>query len=269
MMQTFFLTFPVFLFPGICSALDSGTGKLVFERLIAAPDALLKDSALILVTHQSHFISHRAVNKILLIVQGRNRFYGSWDDLSHFKSSDMLTQRAVDHINSQVRENTEERDSKDKGGEKKKAMEDVKVENALDLNNKTKIMQKETREHGLSSLKTWLLWFQRAGGWWFVGIMFILLVVDRGAYIATELFLAQWTQGAYEPVNILGVEFAAQTDGLSAQVCSYLNVVFVLSSLMKLISNPFLIGFALQIGTLLDSVRIDHSCFDRRNSISV
>ena len=132
----------------------------------------------------------------------------------------MLTQRAVDHINSQARENTEERDSEDgEGDEEKKAAEDGKTDTKRNPSDKTKIMQKETREHGLSSLKTWLLWFQRAGGWWFVGIMFILLVVDRGAYIATELFLAQWTQGAYEPINILGMEFAAQTDGLPAQVC--------------------------------------------------
>ncbi|KAL3919170.1 MAG: hypothetical protein SGARI_007272, partial [Bacillariaceae sp.] len=88
------------------SALDSGTGKLVFERLIAAPDALLKDAAVLLVTHASHFISNRAVDKILLMVTGRNRFYGTWDELGHFEPTDEFTKRAVDDINSQVRENT-------------------------------------------------------------------------------------------------------------------------------------------------------------------
>ena len=60
------------------SALDSGTGKIVFEKLIAAPDALLKNSAVLLVTHASHFISHVAVDKILLIVNGKNEFLGTW-----------------------------------------------------------------------------------------------------------------------------------------------------------------------------------------------
>jgi ABC-type sulfate/molybdate transport systems ATPase subunit len=199
------------------SALDSGTGKQVFDRLIAAPDALLKDSAVLLVTHASHFISHRAVDKILLIAQGKNRFYGTWDDLSHFSPSDEITRRAVDHINSQVRENTENTEKSDS---------DIEVEGDLGIEKqqvesqakKKRIMQKESREHGLSSLKTWLLWFQRAGGVWFIGSQIVFLTIDRFAYVAVEWFLAQWTSGAYEPVVILGVEFPAQTDGVSAQV---------------------------------------------------
>ncbi|KAL3924691.1 MAG: hypothetical protein SGILL_000891 [Bacillariaceae sp.] len=204
------------------SALDSGTGKLVFERLIASPDALLKDSAVLLVTHASHFISNRAVDKILLMVTGRNRFYGTWDDLSHFDPTDILTKRAVDHINSQVRENTEEdSDSEDKA-EAEEKKEKGRIEKKKD-EKKKKIMQKETREHGLSSLKTWLLWFQRAGGVWFMTLQIIFLIIDRTAYIAVEWFLAQWTAGAYEPVVIFGVEFPAQTDGLEAQA-QYLRV---------------------------------------------
>jgi cation transport ATPase len=182
----------------------------------------LKGSAVLLVTHASHFISHRAVDNILLIVQGKNRFYGSWDDLSHFKSSDMITQRAVDHINSQVRENTEERDSEDSTeDEDHQADEETQTRSQHNSNGKKKnqIMQKETREHGQSSLKTWLLWFQRAGGWFFVTLMFVLLAIDRFAYVATEWFLAQWTEGAYDSVVIMGIEFPPQTDGLSAQVC--------------------------------------------------
>jgi ATP-binding cassette, subfamily C (CFTR/MRP), member 1 len=196
------------------SALDSGTGKQVFERLIAAPDALFRNSAVLLVTHASHFISHRAVDKILLMVQGKNRFYGTWDELSHFAPSDELTKRAVDHINSQVREKTEESDSEDEDEDADKVEKPLKNKTIK----KTRIMQKETREHGLSSLKTWLLWFQRAGGVWFMGSQVIFLTIDRFAYIAVEWFLAQWTSGAFEPVVILGVEFPAQIDGLSAQV---------------------------------------------------
>jgi ABC-type multidrug transport system fused ATPase/permease subunit len=202
------------------SALDSGTGKVVFERLIAAPDALLKDSAVLLVTHASHFISNRAVDKILLMVQGRNRFYGTWDELGRFLPSDEFTKRAVDHINSQVRENTEEdpgsKDDANVGKKKGKRQ-------TRNTKQKSTIMQKETREHGLSSLRTWLLWFQRAGGACFMGLQIIFLAIDRFAYIAVEWFLARWTSGAYEPVMIFRVEFPAQADGLEAQA-KYLRV---------------------------------------------
>ena len=38
---------------------------------------------------------------------------------------------------------------------------------------------------------------------------------------------ARWTQGAYDPVNVLGREFPAQTDGMSAQY-QYLKVYAVI-----------------------------------------
>lgn len=201
------------------SALDSGTGKQVFERLISSPDALLKDSAVLLVTHASHLISHRAVDKILLMVNGKNQFYGTWDELNNFQSSDEATKRAVEHINSQVRENTKESDS-DEANEYDEKKDEQKL---IGKQKKKKIMEVETREHGLSSMKTWLLWFQRAGGVRFMGLQAMFLTIDRFAYIVVEWFLARWTSGVYTPVVIAGIEFPPQTEGLSAQA-QYLKV---------------------------------------------
>jgi ABC-type multidrug transport system ATPase subunit len=93
------------------SALDSRTGQAVFERLIASPEALLWNSAVLLVTHASHFITNRSVDKILLVVDGRNQFIGTWEGLSGFHPTDENTMRAVEHIKSSVREDTEESDS--------------------------------------------------------------------------------------------------------------------------------------------------------------
>lgn len=206
------------------SALDSGTGKAVFERLIASPDALLRDSAVLLVTHASHFITNLAVEKILLVVDGKNQFYGSWEALSSFEPPDGNTRRAVDHIKSSVREDTGESDSDEE--------EEAKVYDK-DKDQKTKkgrLIQVEQREHGLSSLKTWLLWFQRAGGLWFIVPQITLMTIDRFAYVAVEWFLALWTSAAYEPITILGIEFPAQTDGISAQsqyLKVYLSLIFI------------------------------------------
>merc|ERR1719343_496567 len=57
------------------------------------------------------------------------------------------------------------------------------------------IMQKELREHGLSSMKTWFLWFKRAGGIWFGMIVILLMGLDRFFYVVVEWFLAYWTTG--------------------------------------------------------------------------
>jgi len=225
------------------SALDSGTGRLVFERLLAGKDALLRNSAVLLVTHASHFISHRAVDKVLLMVNGRNEFLGTWEELTTFNDEehDEQTRRAVDHIQSQVRENTEEEDQVEGEKEKNKQKEarDSRGESSKDTSTKTgndrlspsnddKIMQKELREHGLSSMKTWLLWFKRAGGAWFGITVVVLMAIDRFAYVAVEWFLALWANGAYEPVNILGFEFPPQSDGYSSQSL-YLKVYFAIN----------------------------------------
>ena len=210
------------------SALDSGTGKAVFERLIASPEALLKDCAVLLVTHASHFITNRAVSKILLIVDGKNRFLGSWDGLAHYTPSDENTKRAVDHIKSSVREDTEESDDDDEVQEGKDNNDDP--DESGKSKKKGRLIQTETREHGLSSLKTWLLWFQRAGGISFMSLQLLFMTIDRCAYVAVEVFLARWTSAAEEPITIFGIEFPAQTDGFEAQaryVKVYLGIILV------------------------------------------
>lgn len=170
------------------SALDSGTGKDVFESLIASSsDALLKDRAVLLVSHAPHIISHPAVNTILLIVNGRNQFIGTWEELKQFESNihDKPTLRAVNHIQSQIRENTKNNevlrnnrndtinprtDSKNRREPNDTSTNESTVNKASYLQRQQqeiankKIMQKELRQHGLSNAATWLLWFRRAGG---------------------------------------------------------------------------------------------------------
>lgn len=104
------------------------------------------------------------------------------------ESQPLLTGRTADSINHSVR-----------GGEKQT------------------MMTVEEREHGRSSLRTWLLWFSHAGGLFFLSFQIIFMTVDRFAYVATEFWLARWTQGAESSVVVFGVTFSPQTDGRSAQ----------------------------------------------------
>ena len=140
------------------SALDSGTGRTVFERLLLSPEALFRQSAVLLVTHAAHFISHRGIDRILLLVDGSNRFLGTWDDLVSFEPQDDNTRRAVDYIKSHVREDAENSD------EEKEEQEELEKLEKDSKKGSGRLMKVEEREHGLSSIKTWLLWFRRAGG---------------------------------------------------------------------------------------------------------
>jgi ABC-type multidrug transport system fused ATPase/permease subunit len=239
------------------SALDSGTGKLVFERLLSASasseqphhqhrhPALLRNSAVLLVTHASHFISHHAIDQILLIAEGRNQFLGTWEELTVFKPTNEVSRRAVEFIQSSVRESTqeEEHDGEDEADEQGLAdikmvpttetsatSKDEEVQGDKEKGSGGRLIQVEQREHGLSSIKTWLLWFQRAGGIPFFTIQVIFMTLDRSLYVAVEWFLARWTSAATGPVNVLGWEFPPQTDGLSAQ-SKYLTVYATLIGL--------------------------------------
>jgi len=139
-----------------------------------------------LVTHASHFITHRAVDKILLIADGRNQFLGSWDELTQFCPTDENTIRAVDHIKSSVREDTSQGNREGRG-----TGEEVLEDKEADDKKGGRLIQVEQREHGLSSLRTWLLWFQRAGGWKFMSLQLIFMGIDRLLYVTVELFLVR------------------------------------------------------------------------------
>jgi ABC-type multidrug transport system fused ATPase/permease subunit len=193
------------------SALDAGTGRAVFERLLLFPGALLRNAAVVLVTHASHFISHRAVNKILLVVDGSNRFLGTWDELAAYEPTNESTKRAVDFIKSTVREDTQNKETDDEEEEISNIQENDESKT------KGRLMKVEEREHGLSSIKTWLLWFKRAGGMKFFFFQVLFMALDRTIYVAIEWFLARWTSATEQPVTILGIDFPAQTDGFSAQ----------------------------------------------------
>lgn len=194
------------------SALDAGTGAKVFESLIHGPDALFANSAVILVTHAAHFI--RQVDGMVLVVEGRNAFSGPWSDLETFETQDPKVALAIDSIRSHVSENKEGIDS----SEQKALGQRRPGEPQADRQNEVKmLMTKEEREHGtsltsavasrilttlnisgLSSLRTWLLWFDYAGGVFFIVLMLVFLAIDRSVYVAVEYFLAR-----YEPIKCL------------------------------------------------------------------
>ena len=47
-------------------------------------------------------------------------------------------------------------------------------------------MTVEEREFGLSGWRTWLKWFQFAGGWVFLAVSVIGLALDRALYVIAE-----------------------------------------------------------------------------------
>ena len=212
------------------SALDATTSKLVFDRLIRGKQALFANSAVVLVTHSSHFLN--MVDRILVIVDGKNKFLGSWSELGQFEpeEDDLKTKIAVDHMRASVQEDTE---MEGQDGLPSQGGNDEKRGGSKRMH---EIMTVEQREYGLSNLKTWLLWFKYAGGAYFLSIILVCLILDRFLYVAVEYWIARWTSGAEEPVDVFGKTYAPQTDGFSAQY-EYLKVLSVLIVLSVIATN--------------------------------
>lgn len=199
------------------SALDAGTSKMIFDNL----KEVLSGSAIVLVTHAAHFLSQ--VDKILLVSNCKVQFSGSWTDLLNFEPADDKTHDAVEHLRSSIQEDSKSKtvESLEPGASNRKKQLNEKGGNvngsASTKASSKKIMTVEEREHGLSSLSTWLLWFKHAGGIPFLLIHVLFMTIDRSTYFAVEYWLARWTEGSHDPVNVFGFEFAPQTDGFSAQ----------------------------------------------------
>ena len=213
------------------SALDAGTAKLVFDRLLKSREAFFSNAAVVLVTHAAHFLNQ--VDRIIVIVDGRNCFMGTWKDLVEFTPGEAVTRRAIDALKNAVHE-----DEDDDGYERMTPQEEAMVTSSPAEEKEGVLMSVEEREHGLSSWSVWLLWFRRAGGLYFLSIQTISLIIDRSAYIAVEYWLARWTQAAEQPITVLGAEFPAQTEGRSAQyeyirVYAILLVTSVLATILR------------------------------------
>jgi ATP-binding cassette subfamily C (CFTR/MRP) protein 1 len=209
------------------SALDAGTAKLVFERLIRSRNAFFKDTAVVLVTHASHFLNR--VDKVLVMIDGSNKFFGSWSELGSFNPSDKKTKGAIESLQKAVQEGHVLEDSEGDGSYIARDTTLVKKEK------KGSLITIEQREHGLSSLGTWLLWCKHAGGFSFMSLQVLFMTIDRFAYVAVEYWLASWTRGSEQSIDIFGIEFAPQTDGRSAQY-KYL-IVYSLIILISVVAT--------------------------------
>jgi hypothetical protein len=205
------------------SALDASTGKKIFDQLFdMTRTTLLGSSAIVLVTHAAHFLNR--VDEILVVVDGSVKFQGTWGALTEFKSDDGAALAVIDFIRSSVQESGD-LNLRD-GSESLAAAENVaKGEGTKSENRSSRgsgahdgsLMLVETREHGLSSLQTWHLWFKNAGGLPFLFIQCFLMALDRFAYVATEVWLSLWTKGHDTPIIVFGKEFPPQTEGRFAQ----------------------------------------------------
>ncbi|KAL7486857.1 hypothetical protein ACHAW6_012460 [Cyclotella cf. meneghiniana] len=233
------------------SALDAGTGKKVFERLFKPNGVgLFSNTAVVLVTHASHFLNR--VDSILVLVNGKSVFFGEWGDLASCHPTDPNELDAIESIRSSVQEEHSGEGNGDKNNPNSKvhstsrdSIIHAKLRTESD-SEKGRIMTVEERKFGLSQMSTWISWFSYAGGWTFSIVVVVTMIMDRYFYVAIELWLAVWTQGAYKPVYKLGRWYPPQTNGIDAQI-EYITTLFVII-LISMVSTLLRTNWLIQGG---------------------
>lgn len=172
------------LFDDVLSALDAGTSQSLFDNLFGSIHddcGLLHKCGVVLVTHAQHVLQQ--VDKILVLHDGQAIFYGSWQELRTFEAENTRHRATLKSMQSPLQISSIDDSSS--------ALKKVSLSNATGYSplitndsdkKKGEIITTEQREHGISSIGIWLLWFQYAGGLLFVSIQIFLMAADRGSY---------------------------------------------------------------------------------------
>ena len=202
----------VYAHPDLCllddpfSALDTDTGMMVFDQLFVKGRtdkfAGLRRSGTLLVTHAIHILPH--VDKILVMEEGEPTFIGSWKELEEHGGNGSLVERMGE--------------CSDDTSHTRSDQESFNPSRDTPPRTFGQTMTVEEREYGVSSLKVWTSWFRHAGGWSFFFIQSLLLVLDRGLFVAGDWWLSIWSDSAYIGVDVFGISFAPQNEGLNAQL---------------------------------------------------
>lgn len=102
------------LFDDVLSALDAATGKKIFDNLFDTstnnPERLLSNSAVVLVTHATHFLSR--VDCITVLLRGSSIFSGTWDEMgSEVLPGDKEAKDVIASLRAAVQEANDGQDS--------------------------------------------------------------------------------------------------------------------------------------------------------------
>ncbi|KAL7437637.1 hypothetical protein ACHAXH_004865 [Discostella pseudostelligera] len=235
------------LFDDPLSALDAGTSRNVFDRLFQQDGRnLLSNTAVVLVTHSSHFL-HR-VNQIMVVVDGKVPFHGTWGELSEVRvDDDPKAKIAIESILNAVQESN--KNAPRHSDFNRSSLRSTQVSAFREAMLQTEdvaegVITPEAREHGLTRAWAWTLWFRHSGGVVFTLGVSLLLILEKAFYFLTEWWLLIWTEATDSPTMFIGVWFPPQSIGIEAQsrylavygimltlavVCAFFRTVWIVS----------------------------------------
>lgn len=216
----------IVLFDDILSALDAGTSQQLFNNLfdnVHDTGSLLHNCGVVLVTHSQHILQR--VDKILVLDKGESIFCGSWADLQSFETDNAHHKGTLKSMKSSLQLNVLEDDETSTAMEKTQTMKEKQPPEFDEDARRGEIIESERREHGISSLRIWLLWFKYAGGILFIILQITFMSLDRGSYVAIDFWLATWTSSVGQAISVFGITFPDQFETQTPYVLVYTCLV--------------------------------------------
>jgi len=203
----------VYLLDDPLSAVDSHVAKHIFEKCIRG---LLKDKAVVLVTHNLHMLP--PANKILLLNQKKIEFCGNYEELcksglsfadvlSHGEEvmegeeySDQEQEATVETKTGSVRQ-TSVRDpshsvrkaSRQITRQKSKDKETERAQSKIKAQGKDVLVEKEASRQGAVSWKIYLEYIRGCGGYSSFVIAIFTLLLSQLAQVAGNSWLSYWS----------------------------------------------------------------------------
>ncbi|KAI8900330.1 P-loop containing nucleoside triphosphate hydrolase protein [Globomyces pollinis-pini] len=170
------------------SAVDAHVGRHLFEKCIRTA---MNGKTRLLVTHQLHFLPQ--VDFILVMKNGKIAEQGSYDSLINDNgefATLMKDYGGTDDIADDDDNILDRRSSVDSLTRIKKGIEDKSEKT------KNKLMENEDRAVGTVKKDVWLEYFNAAGGWTFLMLLVLVLILQEGARVGTDAWLVVWTRNS-------------------------------------------------------------------------
>ncbi|XP_074597590.1 ATP-binding cassette sub-family C member 4-like [Brevipalpus obovatus] len=216
----------IYLLDDPLSAVDAHVSRHVFEKCIKE---FLKSKAVILVTHQLHFLSKS--NKILVLDQGRGQQFDDLDAVfnsgSNFASIINLSKPANESKSSGKELVIEDESIQPRSSSRKKSlrrmseslrkmstrsnisvMSNLHIQSPEDLT--LSAPPEEEQSSGAVSGKTYWTYFEAGSGLLFAFSTLLINIISQAFYSITDVYLAHWTNGLSmskdlklsEPLNV-------------------------------------------------------------------
>mmetsp|Transcript_4161 Transcript_4161/g.8356 ORF Transcript_4161/g.8356 Transcript_4161/m.8356 type:complete len:1301 (+) Transcript_4161:82-3984(+) len=213
------------------SALDAETGKYLFDGIRNSALTFLRDSAVVISTNATYLM--RNFDEFIVLESGKMQFSGTYDE---YQKSDVGVHVQLPKLEPPVADETLPKPPKIDSPDRAAADDGGSGGDG----ESGRLVHAEVVDNGVVKWSTFVLWFKFAGGFQFFFLQVLFLAIDRFFYVATEYWLAQWSEAYDGGINVLGYSLPSQLENQDPWMVVY-GILLAISTLAVLVRTEWAI----------------------------